>query len=164
MAGDSEAGDQARFPCPTLIPPPTSPKFQKGSSGKGMSCRSGVLVAEEPLRWLFFREAGLTAGKSGMEGQEGACKGGGVAEWESRLPGEEMEGALLVQGEGCPYQEQGELVLQTDSFNNAWGISLPGPWRLVGMPYSSSIHTILPFIGLSNWQGIDSNNEYLLCA
>lgn len=52
---------------------------------------------------------------------------GGVAEWESRLGGEEMEEALLIQGEGCPYHEQGELVLQTDSFNNAWGTSLPGP-------------------------------------
>lgn len=39
-----------------------------------------------------------------------------------------------------------------------------GPWWLLGMPYGSSIHTILAFLGLSNWQGIDSNNEYLLCA
>lgn len=38
-----------------------------------------------------------------------------------------MEEALLIQGEGCPYHEQGELVLQTGSFSNAWGTSLPGP-------------------------------------
>lgn len=39
-----------------------------------------------------------------------------------------------------------------------------GPWWLVGMPYSNSIPTVLAFIGLPNWQGIDSTNEYLLCA
>lgn len=68
MAGDSEVEEQAWFPCsplhyhhqpaPPPRPPPQSP-IPKGISWKGVSCGSGVLLAEELLRWLFFREAGL---------------------------------------------------------------------------------------------------------
>lgn len=43
----------------------------------------------------------------GWKGQERACKGGGVAEWESGLCGGEMEEALPILGEGCPCHEQG---------------------------------------------------------
>lgn len=89
MAGDSEVGSRPGFPAPPI--PRTQSPIPKGISWKGVSCGSGVLLAEELLRWLFFREAGLQ--------REGAdC----WEEWDGRARrGPARVGVWLSGNQGC---------------------------------------------------------------
>ena len=100
------------------LTPPTQFPIPKGISAgrdfgwKGVSCWSGVLLAEVRCCGYLSRGAGqdgdseLSAGKSGVEGPGEGLKVG--EELSGNGAGrEEMEEALLICSEGCPYHEQG---------------------------------------------------------